>query len=76
MNQPKTLIKTENIEDFLIHETYISLDESVVTLNISLNNRKFVISKDFNNNTFGLSRMEEFKQALNSIDKFRSYLGV
>jgi hypothetical protein len=76
MNQPKTLIKTESIEDFLVHETYISLDESVVTLNVSLNNRKFIISKDFNNNTFGLSKMEEFKQNLSSIDKFRSYLGV
>jgi hypothetical protein len=76
MNQPKTLINSETIEDFLLHETFISLDESVVTVNISLNNKKFLVSKDFNNNTFGLTKSEEFKESLNSIDKFKKYLGV
>lgn len=76
MNLPKTLIKSETIEDFLIHETFVSLDESLVILNISLNNKKFIVSRDFDNNTFGLTRMEEFKISLNSIDKFKNYLGV
>lgn len=78
MNQiePKTLIKAENIEDFLLHETFISLDELVITLNVSLNNKKFIISRDFDNNVFGLNRLEKFKQDLNSINKFRTYLGV
>ena len=76
MNLPKTLINSETIEDFLLHETFVSLDESLVILNISLNNKKFVVSRDFDNNTFGLTRMEEFKISLNSIDKFKNYLGV
>jgi hypothetical protein len=78
MNQiePKTLIKAESIEDFLLHETFISLDELVITLNVSLNNKKFIISRDFDNNVFGLNRLEKFKQDLNSINKFRTYLGV
>lgn len=75
-HQPKTLIKTETIEDLLVHETFVSLDESCITLNISLNNKKFVVSKDFNNNTFGVGKMEEFKNSLSSIDKFKTYLGV
>ena len=76
MSQPKTLIKTEIIEDFLIHETFVSLDESSVTINVSLNNRKFVVSKEFSNNTFGMGKIEEFKNSLSSIDKFKTYLGV
>lgn len=76
MIQPKTLIKSETIESFLLHETYISMDEAVVTLNVSLNNKKFVVSKDFDNNTFGLSKLEDFKSSLNSVNKFKTYLGV
>lgn len=76
MNLPKTLINSETIEDFLLHETFVSLDETLIILNISLNNKKFIVSRDFDNNTFGLAKMEDFKQSLDSIDKFKNYLGV
>ena len=75
MIENKTLIKTENLEESLVHETFISMDESQLTLKVSLN-KKFVVSRDFNNNTFGLSKMEEFKQQLDTTGKFKSYLGV
>jgi hypothetical protein len=76
MEQPKTLVNKEVIEDFLIHETFVSLDESFIMLQISLNNKKFIVSRDFENNTFGLNKLDDFKHSLDSINKFKLYLGV
>lgn len=71
--QYRTLLKKEELEGVL-YEIYISDDESRITVRVS--QAENTVSKDFPNNVFGLSKLEEFKQRLNSIEKLKSYLGV